>query len=342
MTLRKILIGVIAIILLAGAAGVTAFSYAQHWLHQPIAGLNEPLAYELAKGKSMRALAADLHTRGIIEHPRLWALWARYTGEASRLRAGEYALTPGLTPLQLLHVFTTGEVILHSITIVEGTNIRDLRALLARSKSLRDTSTGMTDAQLMAAVGTPDTHPEGQFFPDTYRFPRGTTDLDILKIAHGRMQSELASRWQHRAPDLPLGSAYEALILASIVEKETALDAERPMIAGVFVERLRRGMRLQTDPTVIYGLLETYDGNIRRADLTRDTPYNTYTRAGLPPSPIAMPSAASIDAAVNPAATDALFFVATGEPDGSHYFSRTNAEHEAAVQRYLRKLRSRP
>lgn len=331
-----LLVGVIAI-LAAVAGGV----YVQRWLHSPLQGLQEPMAYELQKGRSMRSLAQDLAARGVVDRPRVWSLWARYTGAAHKLRAGEYALTPGLSPVQLLELFTSGEVILHSLTIVEGTTFRNLRAALARNTSLRLTTTHLTDQQLMGELGKPQLHPEGQFFPDTYRFPRGISDLDLLKIAHRRLESELADRWEQRVRDLPLASAYEALILASIVEKETALERERPLIAGVFVERLRRGMRLQTDPTVIYGLQESYDGNIRRADLTRDTPYNTYTRAGLPPTPIAMVGTASLDAAVKPAATDALFFVATGEPDGSHYFSRTNQEHQAAVQRYLRRLRSR-
>lgn len=339
--MRKALYSFLALILLVAAAALVLGFYAQRWLHEPLAGLHDPVAYDLPKGKSMRALAQDLSARGIVDRPRVWELWARYAGDASRLRAGEYALTPGLTPVQLLQLFTSGEVILHSLTIVEGTNIRELRAVLARNTSLRSTTAHLSDEQLMRAIGEPNQHPEGQFFPDTYRFPRGTSDLDILKIAHRRLQTELAARWPQRASDLPLASPYEALILASIVEKETALDRERPLIAGVFIQRLRRGMRLQTDPTVIYGLQEAYDGNIRRADLTRDTPYNTYTRAGLPPTPIAMVGAASLDAAMRPATTDALFFVATGEPDGSHYFSRTNDEHQAAVQRYLRKLRSR-
>lgn len=339
--MRKALYSVLVLGVLIAIVAIASGIHAHRWLNEPLPKLSEPVAYELPKGKSMRALAQDLAGRGIIERPRVWELWARYTGDANKLRAGEYALTPGLTPVQLLRLFTSGEVILHSVTLIEGTNIRDLRATLARHTSLHSLTARMSNDELMAALGDPGLHPEGQFFPDTYRFPRGTSDLDILKIAHRRLQTELAARWDQRASDLPLASPYEALILASIVEKETALDRERPLIAGVFVQRLRRGMRLQTDPTVIYGLQEAYDGNIRRADLTRDTPYNTYTRAGLPPTPIAMVGAASLDAAVRPASTDALFFVATGEPDGSHYFSRTNDEHQAAVQRYLRKLRSR-
>lgn len=341
MTLRKTRNLILILLLIGVMAALVAGWYAQRWLHAPLVGLQNPIAFELVKGKSMRTLSQELAAMGIVEHPRLWALWARYTGEANRLRAGEYALTPGLTPVQLLDLFTSGEVILHSITIVEGTHIRDVRAALARNASLRSETAGMSDEELMAAIGQANVHPEGQFFPDTYRFPRGTSDLDILRIAQRRMQSELNARWAQRASDLPLASAYEALILASIVEKETALDRERPLVAGVLIQRLRRGMKLQTDPTVIYGMLETYAGNIRKADLTRDTPYNTYTRTGLPPTPISMPGGASLDAAMRPAATDALFFVATGEPDGSHYFSRTHQEHQAAVRRYLQKLRSR-
>jgi UPF0755 protein len=191
----------------------------------------------------------------------------------------------------------------------------------------------------MRALGKPGLHPEGQFFPDTYRFPRHTPDLDILRMAFDRMSSELEKAWNDRSSDLPLAGPYEALILASIVEKETALDRERSLVAGVFVERLRRGMRLQTDPTVIYGIGATYDGNIRRRDLFHDTPYNTYTRAGLPPTPIALPGLASLHAAVRPEMSGKIFFVATGEPDGSHYFSATLAEHQAAVKRYLQRLR---
>jgi UPF0755 protein len=192
----------------------------------------------------------------------------------------------------------------------------------------------------MAALGSPGVHPEGQFFPDSYRFPRGTPDLEILRLAHDALVARLDAAWRNRDPDLVLTSAYEALILASIIEKETALASERRRIAGVFHQRLKRNMRLQTDPTVIYGLGEAFDGNLRRQDLERDTPYNTYTRGGLPPTPIALPGQGSIDAAVSPEMTDALYFVATGRGDGSHYFSATLEEHEQAVRDYLRELRS--
>jgi UPF0755 protein len=208
-----------------------------------------------------------------------------------------------------------------------------------RSHSAIDAS-ALDNEAIMAALGAPGVHPEGQFFPDTYRFPRGTRDLDVLRLAHQALATRLDSVWRNRSPDVSLENEYEALILASIIEKETALPSERRRIAGVFHERLRRNMRLQTDPTVIYGLGDTFDGNLRRQDLERDTPYNTYTRAGLPPTPIALPGAGSLEAAVTPEMSGAIYFVATGRGDGSHYFSTTLEEHERAVREYLRQLRS--
>jgi UPF0755 protein len=271
----------------------------------------------------------------------VWVVWSRLTRSDSALKAGEYELQPGLTPRGLLTLLSSGQVLLHSITFIEGSTFADVRNALVASDAVNNENVNRGDADIMRALGEPELHPEGQFFPDTYRFPRGTTDLELLAIAHRRLRDELNKAWAQRAADLPLASSYEALILASIVEKETALERERAQIAGVFVERLRRGMRLQTDPTVIYGMGVSYDGNIRRADLSRDTPYNTYTRPGLPPTPIAMPSLESLHAAVQPDVSGALFFVATGAGDGSHYFSKTLAEHNLAVRRYLREFRRR-
>jgi UPF0755 protein len=282
-----------------------------------------------------------LNARGLLDQPQVWALWARFTGRAGGLKAGEYELKPGLTPKTLLELLSSGAVLLHSVTFIEGSTFADVRNALLASHEVRNDYAERSASDIMGALGDPGQHPEGQFFPDTYHFARGTSDIEILGMAHRRMKDELAAAWKARAPDLPLASDYEALILASIVEKETALDRERPQISGVFVERLRRGMRLQTDPTVIYGMQEAYAGNIRRQDLTRDTPYNTYTRAGLPPTPIALPGADSLRAAVQPDVTGALFFVATGAGDGSHYFSKNLAEHNEAVRRYLRTLRQR-
>jgi UPF0755 protein len=309
------------------------------WLQAPIASLREPTIFAVQRGATLRSVAAELQAKGLLEHPRIWVAWARLTDRSRELKAGEYELAPGTTPRQLLELFNAGRAFLHSITFIEGSTFTEIRAALAANEAVDNKFAARTSDEVMAALGKPGLHPEGQFFPDTYRFARGTTDLELLAIAQRRMSDELAAAWEAKAADLPLASAYEALILASIVEKETGLDKERPLIAGVFIERLRRGMRLQTDPAVIYGMQEAYDGNIRRADLQRDTPYNTYTRPGLPPTPIAMPGTDSLRAAVRPEVSGAIFFVATGEGDGSHYFSTTLAEHEAAVKRYLRRLR---
>ena len=330
-----------AIAALAVASVLAGAWWLERWLDAPIPTLSETHVFEVARGSSLTAVGGSLHRAGLIEHPRVWVAWARATNRSQGLKAGEYALDPGLTPRGLLDLLISGRVLLHSITFIEGSTFADIRNALATNDAVVSSIEEQRDEELMTAIGAPGLHPEGQFFPDTYHFPRGTRDTELLAIAHRRMQTDLQQAWDARLPDLPLASAYEALILASIVEKETALDTERRAVAGVFIERLRRGMRLQTDPTVIYGMMDRYDGNIRRSDLRRDTPYNTYTRAGLPPTPIAMPSLDSLRAATRPDVTGALFFVATGEPDGSHYFSKTLAEHEAAVQRYLRKLRER-
>ena len=330
----------ILIVLVALAVGGLAWRGNQ-WLQQPIAGLQERTTFEVPRGAHMRSVAATLQERGLLDQPDVWILWARLMRRDVALKAGEYELQPGLTPKGLLALLSSGQVVLHSITFIEGSTFADVRNALAANDAVRNDNRERKDDEIMRALSEPGLHAEGQFFPDTYRFPRGTTDLELLTIAHRRMQDELRKAWEQRAAALPLASAYEALILASIVEKETALERERAQIAGVFVERLRRGMRLQTDPTVIYGMGLTYDGNIRRADLSRDTPYNTYTRTGLPPTPICMPSLESLHAAVQPDVSGALFFVATGAGDGSHYFSKTLAEHNLAVKRYLRELRRR-
>ncbi|HEX2494649.1 MAG TPA: endolytic transglycosylase MltG [Steroidobacter sp.] len=337
--MRAVLRTLFVLLALGVAAGAAVLFWAWQWLDSPIASLHEPMVFEMPRGATLRGVAASLQDRGVLERPQVWTAWARLTGRAGGLRAGEYELRPGTTPRDLLKLLNSGRVLLHSITFVEGAAFLDVRRALAAHPAVRNDHQNDSDEEIMRALGAPGLHPEGQFFPDTYHFARGTSDLELLSIAHRRMREALEREWAQRAPDLPLASAYEALILASIVEKETALDRERPQIAGVFVERLRRGMRLQTDPTVIYGMQQTYEGNIRRMDLLRDTPYNTYTRAGLPPTPISMPGLNSIRAAARPEATGALFFVATGEGDGSHHFSRTLAEHNAAVHRYLRRLR---
>jgi UPF0755 protein len=341
-TTKRKLLTIISAILLVTAIGVGALTWwASRWLQTPIGQLQRSTVFEIPKGASLRTVAAELHHSGLVDKPQLWIAWARLTHRAGGLKAGEYALQPGITPRELLDVLSSGAVVLHSVTFIEGSTFADLRALLKASDAVRHDYASKGIEDVMRALGDSGVHPEGQFFPDTYHFPRGTSDLDLMRMAHERMKTELDAAWNDRDPALPLASAYEALILASIVEKESAVDHDRPLVAGVFVERLKRGMRLQTDPTVIYGI-EKYDGDIRRADLLRDTPYNTYTRAGLPPTPIALPGRSSLRAAVRPQMTGAIFFVATGEPDGSHVFSTTLKEHEAAVQRYLRKIRQRP
>jgi UPF0755 protein len=327
-----VLLGVIA-------AGALAW-WGYQWLQTPIASLTQPTIFEVRKGASLRTVASTLNDQSLLDQPQIWTVWARITQKDQSLKAGEYQLAPGLTPAELLELLNSGEVLLHSITFIEGSTFADMRKAMAQSPFIANEYGERTPQEIMRTLGQPDLHPEGQFFPDTYRFPRGTSDIELLGMAFRRMQQEIKTAWESRSKDLPLAGPYEALILASIVEKETGKDADRPQIAGVFIERLRRGMRLQTDPTVIYGMMSAYDGNIRRADLLRDTPYNTYTRAGLPPTPIALPGLNSIRAAVQPDITGALFFVATGKGDGSHHFSRTLAEHNAAVKRYLKQLRS--
>ncbi len=337
--IRKLFRIVAALVFIGGIAAAVIAWRANVWLQTPIEGLSEMSTFEVERGASLRTVASQLNGRGWLDQPNVWIAWARLTGRAAGLKAGEYELAPGLSPRALLDRLSSGDVILHAITFIEGSRFAEIRKQLAKHPAVAQKAPTLTTEDLMRDLGAPGVHPEGQFFPDTYHFARGTSDLELLGIAYRRMQSELDAAWAMRAPDLPLATKYEALILASVVEKETALDSERPQIAGVFIERLKRGMRLQTDPTVIYGIGENYDGNIRRADLLRDTPYNTYTRSGLPPTPIALAGADSIRAAVQPRMTGALFFVATGRGDGSHHFSATLEEHNAAVQRYLRQLR---
>jgi UPF0755 protein len=326
-------------VVLAAFAGVAGAVFVHHWLGTPLAIGSEPVTVEVAPGETLTGVARELEARGVLTHPRLLALYGRYTGADARMRAGEYSLAPGTSPRTLLQTFTSGALVQHSVTIVEGWTFRELRKALADEPTLEHTVTGLADAEVMTRLGEEGRHPEGLFFPDTYLFGKGTRDIELLRHARERMRKELDQAWASRHQNLPLQDAYQALILASIVERETGLADERARIAGVFVERLRRGMRLQTDPTVIYGLGQKFDGNLRRADLERDGPYNTYTRTGLPPTPIALPGAAALRAAVQPDERGELYFVASGRGDGAHVFSRTLAEHEAAVRQYLVRYR---
>lgn len=317
-----------------------ALSWVRHYLHSPL-HLERPVVFTVAPGTSLVTVTRQLARQGILQHPRILLLYARVHGQAQRIRAGEYEIRSDSAPVELLGQLVRGDVILREITIVEGWTVRDMLRALAGSPYLEHTLEGVPPAQIMVRLDEPATHPEGQFFPDTYRFARGTADIEILRKAHAAMRTRLESAWSSRDMNLTLAGPYQALILASLVEKESALPAERARIAGVFMRRLQLGMRLQSDPTVIYGLGERYTGDIRSRDLRDDTPYNTYTRAGLPPTPIALPGAGSLQAAAHPEDSGALFFVATGEPDGSHYFSATLAEHNAAVKRYLARARAR-
>lgn len=339
--MRRIIVAIVLIVAVGAAGVVVAWQRTQQLLHTPLSTLAAPLVYDVPVGASLTSVVWDLNRRGLLEYPRLLLLWARVTHQTTGMKAGEYELHPGLSPASLLQLLRSGDVFLHRITFIEGTTFAEALRVLQADSAIKQTLGAKPDETVMRLLGEPGVAAEGQFYPDTYRFARGTTDLEILSIAHRRLRAELDKAWSERAADLPLANPREALILASIVEKETALERERPQVAGVFVERLRRGMKLQTDPTVIYGMGAAFDGDIRSADLRRDTPYNTYTRAGLPPTPICLPGAASIQAAVQPVMSGAVFFVASGDNDGSHYFSATLAEHDAAVRRYLAKLRAR-
>lgn len=341
MTVRRVLkVLAVLVVLTAVAVGVAA-KVVHDRLALPAVPGEAALELVIAPGSSFRGVANDLAAAGGYAHPELLSAYARWRGVAGDVRAGEYRLAPGLGVDEFLAQVTRGEVVLHAITVIEGWTFREFVASLHDNDLIEPTLSGKSAEDVMRSLGYGDEHPEGRFFPDTYRFERGTTDATLLRQAYEAMASQLTSAWSERSGDCPLDSAYEALILASIIEKETGRDDEREKIAGVFCRRLAKGMRLQTDPTVIYGIGPDFNGDITRRDLRTDTPYNTYTRGGLPPTPIALPGAASVRAAVNPEAGDALFFVATGRDDGSHYFSSTLAEHEAAVARYLKVIRAR-
>jgi UPF0755 protein len=291
---------------------------------------------DVSRGTSFKGIVAELRQQGLsTASPWYWRLLAEQMHVAGKLHAGEYALTPGITPRQLLADMAAGKVLQRNFTIVDGWTFAELRRALAQADVLQHDTSGLDDAAIMQRIGAGGEVPEGRFLPETYAYVKGDSELDILRRAHAAMERTLAALWAGRAPDLPLATPYEALILASIVEKETGRADERAKIAGVFVRRLEDHMLLQTDPSVIYGMGARYDGNIRRSDLVADTPYNTYTRPGLPPTPIALPGRPAIEAALHPAPGDALYFVARG--DGSHVFSSTLAEHSRNVDCYQRK-----
>jgi UPF0755 protein len=285
-------------------------------------------------------VAADLASRGVIAQPRAWVLYARWKGVAAGIKAGEYEVEPGTTPRALLDKLVSGQVVLHSLTIVDGWRVQDLLLALRRNPDVAHTLPD-SPSDLMEKLGVADRDAEGQFLPETYRFPGGTTDVELLRQAHAALVRELDAAWAERDPTLPLKGPEELLIMASIVEKESGLPQELPIIAGLYLHRLSIGMRLQADPTLIYGLGERYDGELHTVDLRTDGPYNTYTRLGLPPTPIALPGAAVIHATARPGKTDAIYFVASGKGDGSHIFSATLEQQNAAVAQYLARQRQK-
>jgi UPF0755 protein len=306
--------------------------WAIYFVATPLQLPGTPYGFTLKHGSTLRGVARQLVDAKVLSEPWSFTVLVRVLGKAGELKAGNYYLEKNPTPLQLFRMVTRGDVSQSEIALIEGWNFKRMRQALDEHQAVRHDSTQLGEQEILEKIGAQETLAEGLFFPDTYYFSSGMSDLDILRRAYQTMQKRLESAWAERDPLLPYPTPYEALIMASIVEKETGQASERPMIAGVFINRLRINMRLQTDPTVIYGLGDSFDGNLRRADLLADTPYNTYTRYGLPPGPIAMPGWGALQAAVHPAATKALYFV--GKGDGTHKFSSSLAEHNLAVSRY--------
>lgn len=326
--IKKIIVLLVLGVLGAGAA-------LTYWARDPLMAEGAPpLEFTVAPGSSMRSALRQVESAGVPAPPIMMELLARGLGTRS-IKPGSYRLKPGTTPLGLLSALAQGDTIRESITIIEGWTFAQMRAEIARHPWLRHESEALDEAAWLAAVVPGYDHPEGLFYPDTYVFDRGTSDLYIYRLAHQQQLKKLEQAWANRAPDLPYGSPYEALIMASIVEKETAREEDRTRVASVFVNRLRQGMRLQTDPTVIYGMGERFDGNLRKRDLQEDTAYNTYQRAGLPPTPIALPGLAAIQASLHPATGKDLYFVARG--DGSSEFSSNLDDHNRAVDKYQRR-----
>ena len=320
---------VVLVLAAAAVAGGAAW-----WLYRPMSLSADPVELSIELGTSPREIAQAWVQAGVQESPEILYQWFRWSGDSRKIRAGSYEVGRGVTPIELLNKMVRGDQSLAVVRLIEGWTFRQFRAELAKAEALKPVTAVMTDAELMQAIGAPGVLPEGRFHPDTYAYSKGSSDVAVLKRAYRAMTRRIEAAWLERRPDSPLRSADDALVLASIVEKETGIAADRGKVAGVFVNRLRLGMPLQTDPTVIYGLGAAFDGNLRKRDLLADTPFNTYTRNGLPPTPIAMPGKAALLAAVRPDPTKALYFVARG--DGSSEFSSTLAEHNRAVNKYQR------
>lgn len=327
-------------IIVAGGLLLAVFAYVAsnilYSVHEPI-DIDEAVTIDFKPGSSIRTLSNQLQSHELLQHPDYFLIWGRLSGKATRLQAGEYVFSPGQSLAELVDDMVAGRVRQYSLTLVEGWTFRDFLKALSEHEAVEHSLRDVAYDDIMAALGHADQHPEGRFYPDTYFIHRNTRDSELLNRAYQQMEAHLDRLWSERDDGLPFKTPYEALIMASIVEKESAVPEERPVIAGVFINRLRKGMRLQTDPTVIYGLGESYDGDIRFRDLRTDTPYNTYTRKGLPPTPIAMPGIGALEAVMHPADTEYIYFVATGDGSGQHVFSITLEQHEKAVDKYQRK-----
>jgi UPF0755 protein len=320
------------LLLLAVMVAVSGVVAAMWWLDQPLELANSSVEVSIEPKTAPRDVALAWVQAGVRANPILLYEWFRWSGQARKIRAGSYEIERGVTPRSLLDKMVRGDEVMATVRLIEGWTFRQFRAELAKAPDLKQATAALSESDLMAAIGAPGVAAEGRFYPDTYAFSKGASDVAVLKRAHRAMQRQLEAAWAERSPNTPLRNPDEALTLASIVEKETGAAKDRGLVAGVFVNRLRIGMPLQTDPTVIYGLGERFDGNLRKKDLLADTPYNTYTRGGLPPTPIAMPGRASLLAAVKPDPTKALYFVARG--DGTSHFSESLAEHNRAVNQY--------
>jgi len=334
---------IVVLFLLAGvcATALLAWKDYRHFVDAPLL-LDEARVIDFPRGMGFREIVRLLRRENITSgSPFYWRVLSRELNVASSLHAGEYSLQPGLTPRGLIEMMAAGKVVQHQFTIVEGWTFKQLRLALANAEGLGQTLAGLDDSSIAAKLDIPDGKPEGWFLPETYAWVKGEDDFAVLARAHAAMRSALDRFWPERDPGVPLETPYEALILASIIEKETGIADERTLIGGVFTRRLQIGMRLQTDPTVVYGMGEQYDGNIRRRDLETDTEFNTYTRDGLPPTPIALPGISALQAALHPAGGNALYFVAVGDGSGRHEFSATLTDHNRAVSRYLSRSRQR-
>lgn len=335
--MRRVFTSLLVLIFLGA---LLVFGAALWWLHEPLALRLTPPAQavdlEIEPRTSANGIASAIVASGVDTQPLLLQVWFRLSGQARQIKAGSYEVVPGTTPRSLLSMLVRGEEALKSVTLVEGWNFTQVRAALLKAEQLTPDSQALPPEMIMEKIGKPGVHPEGRFFPDTYTYAKGSSDIAVLKRAARAMDRRLEAAWALRAPDSPLKTPEDALILASIVEKETGKASDRAQIGGVFSNRLRIGMLLQTDPSVIYGLGTQFDGNLRKRDLLTDTPYNTYTRAGLPPTPIAMPGRASLLAAVQPAQTRALYFVSRNDGTGDSHFSDNLDEHNRAVNKYIR------